>query len=90
MYDAKLHPMRLIKTLTTPEIMWLYVSINTIVNESYRARRTVNCKMSKSLLKYGKYDTLVYNKKKCPAGHLVETFKDTQKRMVHWVPTIQN
>lgn len=37
----------------------------------------------------GKCPLQVYNQTSDPSGNPVETFKDKQKRTVHWVPTVQ-
>lgn len=88
MYVAGLSPYRLIKDLGYDEIFELFEACKDVVNESYSCKATT-CGNYENTIHYGNYSTKVYGRKLTENNEEVITFKDRNKRMVWWVPSIQ-
>lgn len=77
LYRSKLSPMRLLSTLSDDEIKMLYEETLTNMYESFKDGDLYHLNMK------------VYKKEKDPAGNVIETFKDKNKRMCYFVKEIQ-
>ncbi len=85
MYLAKLDPKMEIKDLGESDKLRLYNAIRKVSRSSYKAGATT-VGYYESAIHNGGYKFLVYQKAICPKGKKVQTFKDKNGRMVHYVP----
>lgn len=88
-YNARIAPHRTLNSLTDEEIERLYYWTLHIMNEAYKCGGLTIATYVDPHGGKGTYEHAVYNKAKDPLGNPVETYYDSDKRRVHWVPAVQ-
>ena len=88
-YRAKISPHKLLSSFSYDDILVLYNCIIKQLLISYGAKGLTIKSYWDPEGNKGKCPLQVYNRKEDPFGNKVETFKDKERRTVHWVPAIQ-
>ena len=87
LYHCKIHPFTETLDLSDDDLESLFDSIKYIINTSVKSSATT-CGYYESSIAYGHYDCLIYGKKLSPCGRQVVTIYDSEKRNLHWVPSL--
>ena len=90
MYRCNFNPRKTLGSFTDPEIKLLYDTIMLQLRMAYLNNGLTIRTYVDPEGHIGKCPMQVYKKETDPHGNPVETFKDKQKRTVHWVPLVQN
>ena len=80
LYDAKISPKRLVDSLSTKDWKQFIASSKKVFRRQFKHLNNVETYLS---------HMKVYGKKEDPLGNPVEMYRTKDKRMVHWVPSIQ-
>ena len=91
LYDCKLDPWKKVLDLTSLQYVILCESTIRVASASYRSQgasiktyRTVDGETGTT-----QFDFLVYSRKTCPLGHVIQRAKDPKGRMMHWCGVCQ-
>lgn len=88
LYDSRTNPRTQVSSLTDTELMSIYNSAYNISRISLKSNGTTIKTYKDVNMEEGKYNTLIYGKKKDSQGNEVKTY-ELKKRKVHYVPAIQ-
>ena len=89
LYASRLHPGRIMNTLTDDDLEKLYTSTLSIIHDSYRNGGLTIATYADANGTVGKYKALIYNQSLDPHGHPVVKQEFSDKRTTHWVPMLQ-
>lgn len=88
MYYAKVSPHTLVENIKEEKLTKLTKACRRVPLRSYKNRATT-CGSYDSYIHIGSHTPKVYGRTEVD-GERVETFQDKNKRMVWWVPSVQN
>ena len=89
LYASRLHPGRIMNTLTDTDLEKLYTSTLSIIHDSYRNGGLTIATYSDANGVIGKYQRKIYNKTVDPLGNPIIRQEFSDKRTTHWVPMLQ-
>jgi len=89
LYASRLHPGRIMNTLTDTDLERLYTSTLSIIHDSYRNGGLTIATYSDANGVIGKYQRKIYNKTADPLGNPIIRQEFSDKRTTHWVPMLQ-
>lgn len=89
LFWARISPKRTLASLSDEDIELLRQWSIYILNESYKCGGLTIATYKDPDGTAGTYTHAVYDKDFDPEGNPVETYKDSEDRMVHWVPAVQ-
>lgn len=90
LYIARLNPKKSIGDLTDDEIERLYIAINDVMTEALKAGGHTLKSYFTPVGNKGGYEPLVYGRTRAlDTNEKVVREFDSQKRSIHWVPTLQ-
>lgn len=89
LYESKIAPWRALGSLNETEIYLLYYYSIKILREAYKVRGLTISNYIDPDGEFGTYDVKVYGREKDSLGNEIIKSVYSDKRTIHWVPTIQ-